>query len=189
VRVDWEGYRSTVEALHRAQWQITGIARTLVDAADDRARQPVPSPHFLARYADVLDALADIVTDFGVGDDIARARFDRQVAQAEEILAEVREQVRVAPLEDPQAWPVYGSLISDAERAVRELESARSRAVLPTVDGQSIRAPRSGVIRGRIRWPARRRAPGHRPTVDLGVEDGTGGPEEDGHRLTARTLP
>jgi hypothetical protein len=124
VRVDWDGYESTVEALHRAQWQITGVARILVDAADDRVRQPVPSPHFLARYADVLDAPADIVTDFGLHDDDARARFDRQVGQAEEILAELREQVRVTPLEDPQAWPVYGSLISDAERSVRGLESA-----------------------------------------------------------------
>jgi Aromatic acid exporter family member 1 len=189
VRVDWEGYESTVEALHHAQWQITGIARTLVDAADDRARQPAPSPHFLARYADALDALADIVTDFGLRDDEARARFDRQVGHAEEILAALREVVRATPLEDAEVWPVYGSLITDAQRAVRELDSARSRAVLPTVDGHPIRAPRSGVIRGRIRWPARSRAPGHRSTVDLGVEDGTCGPEEDGHRLTARTLP
>lgn len=188
VRVDWEGYESTVEALHRAQWQITGIARILVDAADDRARQPVPSPHFLARYADVLDALADIVTDFGVGDDVARARLDRQVAQAEEILAELREQVRVAPQEDPQAWPVYGSLISDAERAVRELESARSRAVLPTVDGQSIRAPRSALIRGRIRWRARRREPAHPSTVE--PKSGLVGQEEDGTpNATAGRLP
>jgi hypothetical protein len=189
VRVDWEGYESTVEALHHAQWQITGIARTLVDAADDRARQPAPSPHFLARYADALDALADVVTDFGLRDDDARARFDRQVGHAEEILAALREVVRATPLGDPELWPVYGSLITDAQRAVRELDSARSRAVLPTDDGQPIRAPRSGAVSGRIRWPARRRVLGHRSTVDLLVEEGACGPEEDGHRMTARTLP
>ena len=147
VRVDWEGYQSTVEALRHAQWHITGIARTLVDAADDRARQPAPSPHFLARYADALDALAEAVTDFGLRDDDARATFDRQVVQAEEMLAELGEVVRVTPLGDPEAWPVYGSLISDAQRAVRELESARSLAVLPTDDGHPIRAPRSALIR------------------------------------------
>ena len=166
VRVDWKGYESTVEALRHAQWQITGIARTLVDAADDRARQPAPSPQFLARYADALDALADVVTDFGLHDDEARARFDRQVGHAEEILASLRELVRVTPLEDPQAWPVYGSLISDAQRALRELESAGSGAVLPTNDGRPIRAPRSALIRGKIRWRARRREPAHPSTIE-----------------------
>ena len=151
VRVDWEGYESVVDALRHAQWQITGIARTLVDAADDRAPQPAPSPHFLARYADALDALADAVTEFGLLDDDARATFDRQVVRAERILAELRELMRVTPLDDPEAWPVYGSLISDAQRAVRELDSARARAVLPTDGGSPIRAPRPSLIRGRIR--------------------------------------
>lgn len=86
VRVDWQGYESTVEALHQAQWQINGIARALVDAADDRARQSAPSPRFLARYADALDALAGVVTDFGRRDNDARVTFDRQVGEAEEIL-------------------------------------------------------------------------------------------------------
>jgi len=188
VRVDWKGYESTVEALRHAQWQITGIARTLVDAADDRARQPAPSPHFLARYADALDALAEVVTDFGRRDDDARARFDRQVGHAEEILAALRELVRVTPLEDPQAWPVYGSLISDAQRAVRELESARSRAVLPTNEGRPIRAPRSAWIRGKIRWCARRREPGHPSTVE--AKSGLVGHEGDGTpNATAGRLP
>ena len=140
VRVDWAGYEDTVEALRRTQWQVTGIARTLVDAADDRARQPAPSPNFLARYADALDALADVVAHFGLHEDDARATFDNQVGQVNEILAELRELVRVTPMEDPEAWPVYGSLISDAQRAVRELDSARSRAVLPTDDSGSIRS-------------------------------------------------
>ena len=148
VRVDWEGYRRTVETLRRAQWQVSGIARTLVDAADDRAGQPAPSPNFLARYADALDALAEVVTHFGLHEDDARATFDRQVGQVNEILAELRELVRVTPMEDPEAWPVYGSLISDAQRAVRELDSARSRAVLPTDDGGPIR---SGSPPGKVR--------------------------------------
>lgn len=189
VRVDWKGYESTVEALRHTQWQITGIARTLVDAADDRARQSAPSPHFLGRYADALDALAEVVTDFGRHDDDTRATFDRWVGQTEGILAELREVVRATPLEDPEVWPVYGSLITDAQRAVRELDSARSRAVLPTDDGPPIRAPRSGVIWARIRSPVRHRAPGHGSTLDRRSEEGTRGQDEDGHRLTAGTLP
>ena len=54
------------------------------------------------------------MTDFGRLDEHARATFDRGVDKAEEILAELREVVLVTPLEDPEAWPVYGSLISYA---------------------------------------------------------------------------
>ena len=81
------------------------------------------------------------MTDFGRRDEHARAKFDRGVDKAEEILAELREVVLVTPLEDPEAWPAYGSLISDAQSAVRELDSARSRAVPPTDGCRPIRAP------------------------------------------------
>ena len=93
-----------------------------------------------------LDTLADVVTDFGRRDEHARATFDRRVDKAEEILAELREVVLVTPLEDPDAWPVYGSLISDPQSAVRELDSARSRAVLPTDHGRPIQAPQSALM-------------------------------------------
>jgi len=86
------------------------------------------------------------VTDFGRRDEHARATFDRRADKAEEILAELREVVLVTPLEDPDAWPVYGSLISDPQSAVRELDSARSRAVLPTDHGRPIQAPQSALM-------------------------------------------
>ena len=152
VTVDWEGYERTVAALRRTQWPVSSIARTLVDTADDQAQQPAPSPSFLARYADALDALADVVTQFGLHEDHAQATFDRQVAQVNEILAELREFVRVTPLDDPEAWPVYGSLISDAQRAVRELDWARSHAVLPTDAGGPIRSDSTpGKVRSFLR--------------------------------------
>ena len=106
------------------------------------------------------------MTDFGRRDEHARATFGRRADKAEEILAELREVVLVTPLEDPEAWPVYGSLISDAQSAVRELDSARSRAVLPTNNGRPIRAPQSALIWGWIRWRVRHRGPGHLSTVD-----------------------
>jgi hypothetical protein len=180
VMVDWEGYESTVEALRRTQWQVTGIARILVDAADDRARQPAPSPNFLARYADALDALAEVVAHFGLHEDDARATFDRQVGQVNEVLAELRELVRVTPFEDPEAWPVYGSLISDAQRAVRELDSVRSRAVLPTDDG-------GGPIRSASTWGKVRSVLGtlgHRshPPTGTGASTDPSGPRSTGHQ-------
>jgi hypothetical protein len=87
------------------------------------------------------------VTDFGRRDEHARTTFDRRADKAEEILAELREVVLVTPLGGPP-WPVYGSLISDAQSAVLQLDSARSRAVLPTDGGRPIRAPQSALIWG-----------------------------------------
>ena len=49
ARIDWDGYVRTVEAVRRAQWQVAGIARTLVDAADDADRHPAPSAALAAR--------------------------------------------------------------------------------------------------------------------------------------------
>jgi hypothetical protein len=144
--------------LHAAALFDGGSGKMLVlreDVGRHNAAEPCLLAHFLARYADALDALAEVVTDFGRHDDDARATLDRRVGQTEGILAELREVVRATPLEDPELWPVYGSLITDAQRAVRELDSARSRAVLPTDDGR-----RSSIGRGDSR------ARGGRPPFD-----------------------
>ena len=48
--------------------------------------------------------------------------------------------MRTTPLERPDEWPVYGSLISDSLRALAELEAARESAVVPT-DTAAVRLP------------------------------------------------
>lgn len=149
--VDWEGYEHTVTTLRRTLWQATGIARTLVDAADERGHQPTPSDSFLAEYADALAALAVAVSQFGRHDDEATAAFDAGIAKAYEVLTTLREQVRTTPLEDPDEWPVYGSLISDSLRAIAELEAARESAVLPTDTGNLRLPPTSSPLWGRLR--------------------------------------
>ena len=149
--VDWEGYEHTVTTLRRTLWQATGIARTLVDAADERGHQPTPSDSFLAEYADALAALAVAVSQFGRHDDEATAAFDAAIAKAYDVLTTLREQVRTTPLEDPDEWPVYGSLISDSLRAIAELESARESAVLPTDTGNLRLPPTSSPLWGRLR--------------------------------------
>jgi len=155
--VDWDGYERTVTTLRRTVWEVTGIGRTLVDAADERRRRPAPSDTFLAEYAVALDGMAQAVSQLGRHDDDATATFDAGTAQAREVLTTLREQVRTTPLEDPEQWPVYGSLISDSLRAVDELESARESAVVPG-DTASLRLPpsRSGV------WARLRRGAGDR---------------------------
>jgi len=138
--VDWDGYERTVTTLRRTVWEVTGIGRTLVDAAEERRRRPAPSATFLAEYADALDGMAQSVSQLGRHDDDATRRFDEGTARAREVLASLSEQVRTTPLEDPEQWPVYGSLISDSQRAVAELESAREAAVVPGDIG-SLRPP------------------------------------------------
>ncbi len=149
--VDWEGYEHTVTTLRRTLWQATGIARTLVDAAGDEGHQPTPSDSFLAEYADALAALAVAVSQFGRHDDEATAAFEAAVAKAYDVLTRLREQVRTTPLEHPDEWPVYGSLISDSLRALAELEAARESAVLPTDTGELRLPPSSSPLWARLR--------------------------------------
>jgi hypothetical protein len=149
--VDWEGYERTVTTLRRTVWEVTGIARTLVDAADERRERPVPSDTFLAEYAEALEGMAQAVSQLGRHDDDATRAFDAGTARAREVLTSLREQVRTTPLEDPEQWPVYGSLISDSLRAVAELESAREAAAVPTDTGPLRRPPPTSAVWSRLR--------------------------------------
>jgi hypothetical protein len=149
--VDWEGYEHTVTTLRRTLWQVTGIARTLVDAADERRHQPTPSSSFLTEYADALAGLAVAVSQFGRHDDEATAAFDEGVRRAFDVLTKLREEVRTTPLEDPDEWPVYGSLISDSLRALAELEDARESAVVPTDTGALRLSPAASPVWARLR--------------------------------------
>lgn len=159
--VNWEGYEHTVTTLRRTLWQATGIARTLVDAADERRHQPTPSESFLTEYADALSGLAEAVSQFGRHDDAASAAFDEGIAKAYGVLTKLREEVRTTPLKDPDEWPVYGSLISDSLRAIGELETARESAVLPTDTGALRLPPASSPMWARLRGQGRNRRPDH----------------------------
>ncbi len=140
ARIDWDGYTRTVEAVGRAQWQVAGIARTLVDAADEADRHPAPSAGWLERYAGVLDRLGDALSDFGVWSPAARDAVTLHVEQALADLDELGDEVRRTPLDDPRAWPAYGSLLLEAERLARELRESNADASVPTDTGP-LRAP------------------------------------------------
>ena len=141
VDVDWEGYENTVNALRRMLWEVTGIARTLLDTGEDDRQQPAPSPTFLSRYGDALAAMAVAVEEFGRHGDAADSSFADATHRAIEVLQELQSEVRTTPLSDIDAWPVYGSLISDSLRAVRELQLAYDVASVPT-DAGPLRRPR-----------------------------------------------
>ena len=85
--------------------------------------------------------MAVAVSQLGRHDDEATTeRSTRGSPSASTSSRRCREQVRTTPLEDPEQWPVYGSLISDSLRAVAELESARESAVVPTDTGPAAAA-------------------------------------------------
>jgi uncharacterized membrane protein YccC len=135
VEVDWAGYAQTVEAVRRSQWQVSGIARTLVDAADENESQPAPTQRFLEDYAQVLDEIAGAISHFGLPDDAEREVVAAYLRRADEIIDQLGNKVRTADLEDPQAWPAYGAMLLDAQRLIRELEVYSHKAVMPTDSG------------------------------------------------------
>lgn len=140
VDIDWLGYERTVETVRRTQWQVSGIARTLVDAADEAEVQPAPSPEFLERYAGVLDEIGLAVDHFGLRDEAEQAEVARHLRAAIAALDELGAEVRETPLDDPNAWPAYGALILDAQRLARELSARKDEAAVPT-DSGPIRLP------------------------------------------------
>lgn len=138
--IDWVGYERTVETVRRTQWQVSGIARTLVDAADDHELQPAPSQEFLERYAGVLDDIGAAVDHFGLRSDKEEAEVELHLSRAITTLDQLGAEVRETPLDDPNAWPAYGALILDAQRLARELSARKGEAAVPT-DSGPIRLP------------------------------------------------
>ena len=97
VRIDWDGYVETVEAVRRARWQVAGIARTLVGAADEADLQPAPSADWLECYARVLDEIREALDHFGVWSTEAERAVETHVGRALEALEELGEQIRQTP--------------------------------------------------------------------------------------------
>lgn len=139
--IDWAGYAETVEAVRRSQWQVSGIARTLADAADDGHSQPAPSEAFLEAYASVLDDLAEALAHFGLPDEAEQRVVRDRLHHATATLDRLGNRVRTTDLEDTHAWTAYGALLLDAQRLVRELEIHGGTAVMPT-DSGPIRRPK-----------------------------------------------
>ena len=149
LEVDWAGYAETVEAVRRSQWQVSGIARTLVDAADDEHSQPTPSAHFLEEYAGVLDDVAEALGHFGLAEEDEQGAVRECLHHGAATLDRLGNRVRTTELEDSRAWTAYGALILDAQRLIRELEIHGGSAVMPT-DSGPIRRPAPEILR---LWP------------------------------------
>ena len=88
------------EAVRRSQWQVSGIARTLVDAADDNESQPAPTQRLLESCAQVLDEIAGAIGHFGLPD-AEREAVAAYLRGARKILARLGHEVRTADLKIP----------------------------------------------------------------------------------------
>lgn len=144
---DWVGYERAVEALRRAQWQVSGMARTLADAADDALNQPAPSEEFLDDFATALDEVVEALRHYGLQADDERELVSTHLAAARDKLARIGDKVRQAPLSDAGSWPAYGAMLLDAQRLVRELAAYRDDAVVPTDSGPQRIPGRAGLRR------------------------------------------
>lgn len=147
ARIDWDGYVGAVHAVQRSQWPVAGIARTLADAAAESRWQASPSPEWLGCYAEVLEHLGAAAARFGVH----RGESDREVQEhldaAVAALQQLADEVRSTPLDDPRAWPAYGSLVVEAHRLVEEIRAGHAGASVPTDTG-ALRAPLAEGIAG-----------------------------------------
>ncbi len=145
ARIDWEGYRSTVEAVRRTQWPIAGITRTLADAADDAHHVPALSAEWLVGYAGALEHLATATARFGIHRDEDERELDEHLDAATSTLDRLADDVWERPPDDPGAWPVYGMLLIEARRLVAEVRGDTTTASVPS-DSGPLRRPMADAV-------------------------------------------
>jgi hypothetical protein len=128
-----------LRALHRVSFQVRGIARTLADNVDDRHTDHRLGQLFLDRYAATLEQAGQAVALFpdagqttGRDADDARARLRRAIDEATAWHATMTDLIGRGALTAPGAWHVYGSLMTDIERLLVDLDHAdRPTATVP----------------------------------------------------------
>ncbi len=120
-----------LRALHHVSFQVRGIARTLADNVDDRHTDHRLGRLFLDRYATTLEAAGEAVTSFATPGsasdsscDRARDRLRRGIGEATAWHTTMTELITQGTLPEPGAWHVYGSLMTDVERLLADLDRA-----------------------------------------------------------------
>ncbi|MCX4792065.1 MULTISPECIES: hypothetical protein [unclassified Streptomyces] len=150
-RRELSGHGEALRALHRITFQVRGIARTLADAVDDHRLGQM----FLDRYAATLEAAGEAVACFanpgpaeGPAQDDARERLRRAIDDAAAWHTMMTGEIEQGTLTEPGAWHVYGSLMTDAERLLADLDRA-PRPAGTWHDGQS------SLVSKKLGWKAR----------------------------------
>ncbi|MEU7094896.1 hypothetical protein [Kitasatospora aureofaciens] len=133
-------HSKALRALHRVSFQVRGIARTLADTVDARPTGHDLNRLFLDRYAATLETAERAMESFaapghaaGPGLDSFCGPLRRAIDDATTWHRTMTEEIRHGTLAEPGAWHVYGSLITDIERLLADLERANRPA--PTTPG------------------------------------------------------
>ena len=133
VPVDTAAMSLAVDSLEHVAVQCRSIASTLLDtrsAADERR----PSGDFLLRYADVLDNMGDAfdaLADERTGDSELEG-VRGAVRLGGDGWRDLRELIADQQVHLTGSLPAYGSLLTDAERVLDELERAESALAVST---------------------------------------------------------
>ncbi len=118
-------------ALRGVSIQVRGIARTLADNAHDNHADHHLGHQFLDRYAETLQLAGAAVQTFvesgpatGSPDASARERLRGAIDGALAWHDTMTDAIGRGTLTEPGAWHVYGSLMTDAERLLADLDRA-----------------------------------------------------------------
>ncbi|MFE7616360.1 aromatic acid exporter family protein [Streptomyces sp. NPDC057496] len=138
-RHELSGHGRALHALHRITFQVRGIARTLADTVDDQETGSRLGQMFLDRYAATLEAAGGAMNYFaapgpadGSIEDGARRRLHQAIDDAAAWHTMMTGEIKQGTLHEPGAWHVYGSLMTDAERLLADLDRA-ARSTAPPI--------------------------------------------------------
>ncbi|WP_405876836.1 hypothetical protein OG762_00930 [Streptomyces sp. NBC_01136] len=118
-------YGEAFQSLHRVSFQVRGIARTLADNAHDARTDHRLGQQFLDRYAETLEWSGRAVEEFvGLEEIDARERLQEAIDRAMAWHGTMTDLVGRGTLAKPEAWHHYGSLMTDVERLLTDLDRA-----------------------------------------------------------------
>ncbi|MFF0465250.1 FUSC family protein [Streptomyces mexicanus] len=127
-------YGELFSALRGVSLQVRGIARTLADSAHDRRADHRLGQQFLDRYAEILQLAGAAVRGLvephvAAGPSLAgpRERLRRAIEGALAWHETMTDLIHRGALVKPGAWHVYGSLMTDVERLLSDLDYAGTR--------------------------------------------------------------
>ncbi|WP_433455338.1 hypothetical protein ACQPXS_45560 [Streptomyces sp. CA-142005] len=124
-------HEEALRTLHHVSFQVRGIARTLADNVDDRHAEHHLGRLFLDRYAAILKTAGQAVASFTAvrsaddpGTGHARDRLRQGIGEATAWHTSMTELIARGSFPEPGAWHVYGSLMTDVERLLADLDHA-----------------------------------------------------------------
>ncbi|MFD7206610.1 aromatic acid exporter family protein [Streptomyces sp. NPDC059893] len=127
-------FNDTFSALRGVSIQIRGIARTLADSAHDNHADHHLGHQFLDQYAQTLQLAGAAVQAFtepapaaGSPNASPRERLRGAIDSALAWHDTMTDMIARGALTKPGAWHVYGSLMTDAERLLADLDRADTR--------------------------------------------------------------